>query len=144
MNFTKRGCLLEKIYAAVKKGDKYIVWKSKPCSTWKYQISGGGVDEGEDNVTAIKRELIEELNVNVNIIKSLGVIKYIKTWRYEGKEFDVDYEAEIFLTEFVSYSNNNQFGIEGEFAGKEMEIVEISESEMLENVSEFKKFGLTL
>ena len=135
-----QGKPFKKVYAVVQKGDKYVVLHNKTKNS--YQLSGGGVDKGEDNIKAIKREIVEELNMQINIIKSLGTIKYFKTWRYEGKEFDVDYEAEIFYTSFVSYENNTKFGIEGEFDDKKIDIVEISKETMLQKVAEFTKFGL--
>lgn len=136
----------KKVYAAVKKGDKFVVLKDDKNPKWKYQIAGGGVEDGEDNITAIKREIKEELNLNVKVIKSLGVINYVTPWTYENKTFDVKYEAEIFLTEFLSYANNTGFGVEGEFDGSVgvSGVVEVSKQEMLENVAEFKKDGIKL
>ncbi len=135
----------KKVYAAVKKGDKFVVLKDEKNPKWKYQLSGGGVEDGEDNVSAIKREIYEELNMNVKVIKSLGIINYVATWEFEGKKFDVKYEAEIFLTEFVCYLNNNKFGVDGEFDNSAISgIAEISKFEMLENVSEFKKHNILL
>lgn len=136
----------KKVYAAVKKGDKFVVLKDDKNPKWKYQIAGGGVEDGEDNITAIKREIKEELNLNVKVIKSLGVVNYVTTWTYENKTFDVNYQAEIFLTEFLSYANNTGFGVEGEFDGSVgvSGVVEVSKQEMLENVAEFKKDGIKL
>lgn len=130
-----------KVYAAVEKDGEFIVLEHE-SGKYKYSLSGGGVDEGEDNITAIKRELMEELNINVEIVKSLGITKYQKTWHYEGKDFDVDYEAEIYLAKFLSYADNNNFGLKGEFDNKRIKVSLISKKEMLENVAEFCKFGL--
>ena len=68
----------KKVYAAVKKGDKFVVLKDEKNPKWKYQLSGGGVEDGEDNVSAIKREIYEELNMNVKVI-NLGVWRQ-KIW----------------------------------------------------------------
>ena len=38
------------------------------------ETSGGGVENGEDLETAIKRELKEELGANVNIMCKIGVV----------------------------------------------------------------------
>lgn len=138
-----KGKPFKKVYAVVRKGDKFVVLEHQK-GKYKYSLSGGGVDKGEDNVTAIKREILEELNINIKIVKSLGTINYVATWKYEGKEFDVDYEAEIFLTEFVSYGVNKNFGIEGEFDTKEINISEISRNEMINNVAEFVAYGIKL
>lgn len=39
------------------------------------ETAGGGVKEGEDLLLAIKRELKEELGVEVNVVFKLGVVK---------------------------------------------------------------------
>ena len=111
---------------------------------YKFEIAGGSVELGENNETAIKREIFEELNINVKVVKSLGVIKYIRTWKYKEHEFDIEHQAEIFLTEFISYGNEKGFGLDGEFNQKEFSIAEISKEEMLANVAEFVTFGVKL
>lgn len=136
-----KGEAFKKVYAVVEKNGKYLVLK-KSGKVYKYQLSGGGVDEGEDNITAIKRELLEELNVDVEVIKSLGHINMPVKWRYEGKEFLVDYDMEIFFCKFLSYGENSCIGLEGEFNVNNVEIAEISKEEMINNVAEFAKFGL--
>lgn len=136
-----KGLPFKKVYAVVQKGDKFVVLKHE-TGKYKYSLSGGGVDAGEDNITAIKREIIEELNINIKIVKSLGIAKYVRTWHYNGQDFDVDYEAEIFHTEFVSYGKNKDFGLEGEFDAKKISIDEISKDEMLANVAEFVSLGI--
>ena len=137
----QRGEPFKKVYAVVQKGDKFVVLKHNK-GRYEFSLSGGGVEDGESNVDAVKREVLEELNIKVEVKESLGFCRYVRTWRYQGKEFDVDHVAEIFLTEFVSFGENKKFGIEGEFDGKEMSIAEISREEMLEKVFEFKNGGI--
>jgi len=141
-----QGLPFKKVYAAVEKDGKYLVLKNAPDRKFKYQISGGGVDDGEDNETAIKRELREELNVNVEIVKSLGVLQYVRTWKYQDKVFDIDYESEIFLTKFLSYSHEHKFGLDGEFIPSigVVGVAEISKEEMLKGVYEFADGGIKL
>lgn len=131
-----------KVYAVIKKDDRFVVLQNIK-GRYKFSLAGGGIDEGEDEVTAIKRELIEELNMHVNIIKSLGKTTYFKTWNYNGKDFDVEYQAEIFLTEFIKYDDNKNFGLEGEFDDN-FTISEISKQKMLSSVFEFVKGGILL
>lgn len=38
------------------------------------ETSGGGVEPGEDLITALKRELKEELGANVNILCKIGTV----------------------------------------------------------------------
>ena len=132
-----------KTYAVVEKDDKFMVLTTTK-GNWKYCLSGGSVDDGETTETAIKRELNEELNVNVEIVKSLGFINYTSRWNYKGKEFDINNVAEIFYTKFVSFGNNTNFGLDGEFNTNTTSNALISKEEMLENVAEFKKYGIKL
>ena len=39
-----------------------------------YEISGGGIEKGEDEKTALKRELLEEVGFGVKIEKKIGTI----------------------------------------------------------------------
>ena len=139
----QKGLPFQKVYAAVQKGDKFLVLKI-PDKKFKYSLSGGGIDAGEDVETAIKRELMEEMNANVKFEKELGVIHYVHTWRYQGKEFDVNYDAHIVLVKFLSFAEKRKMGLDGEFDDKQVEIVEVSKDEMLKNVAEFASFGVKL
>ncbi len=132
-----------KTYAVVEKDGKFLVLTTTK-GDWKYCLSGGSVDGNETTVTAIKRELLEELNVKVEVIKSLGFINYTSHWNYKGKEFDINNVAEIFYTKFVEFGNNPNFGLDGEFNTLTTSIALISKQEMLENVAEFKKYGIKL
>lgn len=137
-----KGESCRKVYAAVCKDNKYVVIKNAECKKFKYQLAGGGVECGETNRDAIKREIVEELNINSKIVKSLGVISYISNWKYEDKEFTINNEVEVFLLEFVSYANNNQFGLDGEFTENVKGVTLISEEEMCNNVYEFTSGGI--
>lgn len=132
-----------KAYAVVEKDDKFMVLTTNK-GNWKYCLSGGSVDEGETTEIAIKRELLEELNVNVKVVKSLGFIKYKSHWKHKRTEFDIDNIAEIFYTKFESFGENLNIGLDGEFDTSSINIVLISKEEMLENVAEFKEFGIKL
>ena len=64
------------------KKDKVFVGKRKdnPLNNW--QMPQGGVDEGEDYITAMKRELLEETSIqNIEIIKEID-----KIYQYELPE----------------------------------------------------------
>ena len=64
------------------KQNKIFVGKRKDNPGDKWQMPQGGVDEGEDYVTAMKRELLEETSIqNIEIIKEIE-----KIYQYELPE----------------------------------------------------------
>ena len=59
-----------------------------------YKLPGGGIEEGEDNEMALKRECKEEIGCVVKIIKELGsTVEYRK--RYNLKQISYCYIAEL-------------------------------------------------
>ena len=55
--------------------NKIFVGKRKDNPGNKWQMPQGGVDEGEDFITAMKRELFEETSIkNIKIIKKVEKI----------------------------------------------------------------------
>ena len=138
----KKGVPREKVYAVVEKGDKYLVIQTSR-GDYKYMLAGGGVEKGEDMVTAIKRECLEELNVVVEYVRTLGTILDTSEWEYKGKKFTVQDKMDIVYTRYVSHVDGMSMGIEGEF-DKEDSIVEIDRDEMLSHVAEFTKYGIKL
>lgn len=142
-NCYKEGLPRKKVYAVVEKYDKFVVLKNDVRSNYKYSIPGGGIEKNEDFQTAIKRECLEELNMNVEFIKTLGVIYDKSKWEYKGKDFLVDDEMTIVYVKFDSYGNNNSLGIDGEFNSQDI-VREISKEEMIKNVAEFVKYGIKL
>ena len=64
------------------KQNKIFVGKRKDNPGDKWQMPQGGVDEGEDYITAMKRELLEETGIqNIKIIKEID-----KIYQYELPE----------------------------------------------------------
>ena len=64
------------------KKNKIFVGKRKDNPGNKWQMPQGGVDEGEDYITAMKRELLEETSIkNIEIIKEIE-----KIYQYELPE----------------------------------------------------------
>ena len=64
------------------KQNKIFVGKRKDNPGDKWQMPQGGVDEGEDYITAMKRELMEETSIkNIEIIKEID-----KIYQYELPE----------------------------------------------------------
>ena len=64
------------------KQNKIFVGKRKDNPGDRWQMPQGGVDEGEDYITAMKRELLEETSIqNIEIIKEIE-----KIYQYELPE----------------------------------------------------------
>ena len=64
------------------KQNKIFVGKRRDNPGDKWQMPQGGVDEGEDYITAMKRELLEETSIqNIEIIKEIE-----KIYQYELPE----------------------------------------------------------
>lgn len=138
-----RGLPFVKVYAPVRVGDKFLVIEKHTDAGVEYDISGGGVDEGETLEQAIKRELLEELNVEVEIIKELGVYdKLYRTWRLDGESFDIQYEIHVFDTKLKKRLKGN-FGLDGEFDDN-FKIAEIDRETLISTVKEFKDFGIKI
>lgn len=132
-----------KVYAPVRDGDKFIVLQKNTDKGVTYHLSGGGVDEGESLEQAIRRELMEELKVEVDIVREIGVYNDLyKTWRLDGEEFDVRYEIHVFDTK-LKRQLGGDFGIDGEFANNNMSITKIDKQTMLNTIAEFNQFGMT-
>lgn len=58
--------------AILKNGDKYAVMYSHKFNL--HSLPGGGVDEGEDTISALKREILEETGCLCDDIKELGYV----------------------------------------------------------------------
>lgn len=55
-----------------------------------YSLPGGGLDEHEDKITGMKRELIEETGAqNIRDIKSFGIYEEFRPWHKD--DFDVQH-----------------------------------------------------
>ena len=70
------GCYVMMSYALIKNNDKYLLEQATARSNNTLAIPGGHLLAGEDELTGLKRELKEELNLeNINI-KHLDTIIY--------------------------------------------------------------------
>ncbi len=138
-----KGLPFVKVYATVRDGDDFLVLEKETENGHEYQLSGGGVDDGETLEEAVKRELKEELCVEVEIIKEIGVYdKFYRTWQYNDEKFDIQYEIHVFDTK-LKKKLHGKLGLPGEF-DKEIKIAKIDKETLLSQVTEFCKFGMKI
>ena len=138
-----QGLPFVKVYAVVRDGEEFVVLKRMKNKEVSYHLSGGGVDEGETLEQAVKRELKEELNAEVDIVKELGVYdKMFVKFHLDENEFEVQYEIHVFETKLINMIDG-KLGLEGEFS-KNYEIARINEEMLLKEIAEFSQFGIKL
>lgn len=137
----KKGQPRKKVYAVVEKDGKFLVLSNKKNKKYKYCLAGGGIEKKENSFVAAKREILEELNVEAEVVKSLGVIKDKSKWTYKNKEFWVDDEMEIVYAKYVCDGKQKSIGIKGEF-DKQVAVALIDRQDMLDYVAEFAYYGL--
>lgn len=72
--------------AVVRRGDEILVEQGRDESKGEtfFRLLGGGIDFGERGADALRRELHEELGVQVDVERFLGALENIFT--YEGEE----------------------------------------------------------
>ena len=92
------------------KQNKVFVGKRKDNPVDKWQMPQGGVDQGEDYITAMKRELLEETSIkNIEIIKEIdkifqyelpqNLVGIIWKGKYKGQK------QKWFITRFLGEEN---------------------------------------
>ncbi len=140
----ERGLPWVKAYGVVRDGDKFLVLTYKKSNgETGYCLSGGGVEETETPAEGMVREIREELNVEVEIIRELGVYdKLVKTWRLDDEVYNIPYEIHVFDTKIVKRLNGH-LGLDGEF-DKNTKTALIDEKTLLSKVAEFTEMGMEL
>lgn len=59
-----------------------------------YKLPGGGIEEGEDKLTALKRECLEEIGCDVEVLGELGIIEEYRKF-YNLKQISYCYAAQL-------------------------------------------------
>jgi 8-oxo-dGTP diphosphatase len=67
------------VAAVIKRADKYLCMQKGqtkyPYTSFKYEFPGGKIEQGETPEEALKRELKEEMNYEIDIIRPLITIE---------------------------------------------------------------------
>ena len=101
--------------------NKIFVGKRKDNPVYKWQMTQGGIDQGEDHLTAMKRELYEETSIkSIEVIKELeGYYEYMLPENLVGVIWKGKFKGQRqkwFVTKFVGNekeinlnTNNHEF-----------------------------------
>ena len=71
-----------RVATVIKNGDKILLHKN--INEDFYAIPGGRIKIGEDSISAIKREVYEEIGVNIKVNKMIGLVENF--FEYNGKK----------------------------------------------------------
>lgn len=74
------------VHGLIKKGNKFLVTLRSPVNDYKpneWDLPGGTVEFGEDPIVALKRELLEETGLKIEIGKPIFVCSKTKDLRHQ-------------------------------------------------------------
>ena len=85
--------MIDVVAAVIKKNNKYFIAQRNRNKhfAYHYEFPGGKVDNNENFENALKREIKEELSINIKIIKKIASEKY--------NDEMIDIEVHYFLCE---------------------------------------------
>ena len=85
--------MIDVVAAVIKKNNKYFIAQRNRNKhfAYHYEFPGGKVDHNENFENALKREINEELSINIEIIKKIASEKYT--------DDKIDVEVHYFLCE---------------------------------------------
>jgi len=84
------------VKALIKYQDKYLIIKEDPTASWKpgrFGLPGGKIDPGEDWVTALARELKEEIGIEATPVGLVSIEEIV----YHNPKLDLDQLTHHFL-----------------------------------------------
>ncbi len=135
----KKNSKIIKCRGVIVDGDKILLAKHSHNNRDFYAFMGGHMEEGEDPVQCLERELFEELGVTPEI----GRLMYINQYKEEEREY-----LEFFfqVKNFEDYIDINKLG--GEDKNELNEILWVGKDQMLKVLperifSDFKSGGLS-
>jgi 8-oxo-dGTP diphosphatase len=88
----------------VRDGKLLLSRESENLSGQKWELPGGGLDFGEDIVTAFRREIEEEMGLKVTKMSKAPV--YTWTWKYENRR-SIDWFYSCVLAYRVEFEDLN-------------------------------------
>ena len=116
VNFEKNNYVFNyRVAAVIKKEDKILVQEQKNVKY--FSLPGGRCEMGEDSITTMKREIKEELGLDITIIKPTAIIENFFKSSYNGKNYH-----EMLIVYDVSFNDK-----------------EIYKNEIINNIEETKK-----
>lgn len=71
--YKDEGLFKLRVCGIIRKGDKVLIEKDSNSQLWSYP--GGRVKLGESTIEAVKRELKEELGIEIEVVKKLACIQ---------------------------------------------------------------------
>lgn len=89
IKYTKR----KAVYAIIKNEDKIVIAEENG----EYFLFGGGIEEGETELEALKREFIEETGYT---LKNIEYFDTVKSYEYNDKYGNIEITAKIYIAEF--------------------------------------------
>ncbi len=74
--------MLEVAAAIIKEQDRVLITQRAPEDkhALKWEFPGGKLEAGETPEGCLRREIMEELNLTIDILGSLGVVEYAYSW----------------------------------------------------------------
>lgn len=92
-----------------------------------HKLAGGGIEEGEDIINALKREMLEEVGANIGDLEEIGVIIEYRN-KFELLQFSYYYKSKVIgkLTEttFTEKEKNNGFVLEWKTLDEAIELLQ--------------------
>ena len=74
------------VHAYIKRGSKFLITLRSSINDYKpneWDLPGGTVEFGEDPIYALKREVLEETNLRIEIIKPLFICSQTNNGRHQ-------------------------------------------------------------
>ncbi len=91
-----------------------------------HKLAGGGIEEGEDIIKALEREMLEEVGANIGELEEIGVIIEYRN-KFELLQFSYYYKSKVIgkLTEtaFTEKEKNNGFILEWKTLDEAIELL---------------------